>query len=120
MSVGRKSGTNPTEMCACSHAHHHIATTLRDASCKALYITLCAHTSSARMIHLWTSIFSSLFLKDTVPFGIPCHPFTCPSYYTLLFTILTVSEELVIHAPYHSQYKVKKCQGLQSVPYGPK
>ena len=31
----------------------------------------------------------------------------CPSYCTLLFTLLTVSEVLVMHAPYHSQYKVK-------------
>ena len=39
------------------------------------------------------------------------HPSICPSYCTSLFTLLTVSEVLVMHAPHHSQHRVKYLSG---------
>ena len=69
------------------------------------------------------SVLSSILAKGTVP----CAALMCPLAFTslhvpflyvttLLSTLLTVSEVLVIHAPYHSQYKVQtKCPDLQGV-----
>ena len=63
----------------------------------------------------------SALCSPHVPFGIPRHSFTCPSPYTSLSTLLTVSEVLVMHAPYHSQYKVEvsRPQGCPLQTYTP-